>query len=420
MRILEADEKTFNEYVKRSPKPHFMQTSAWGEVNRKRNAVPRLFLLEDEGIYKGSALLLEKKIGPYRTYYCPRGFITDYDDRDTLKQFITLLKDYVRSHNGLYLKVDPDVLLHRLNDRGEVIESFENNGELIKIFTECGGRHKGFTTKFTETAAPRFTFRVDVDKDDDTLLSSFHSTTRNILKRNNPYHLHFAKGGFEDIPDFYQTMKETSLRKKMYIEPLSFFEDFYSVLHEYDMSDVYTVYALKSELVELYQKKKEAIDNEKETLLSQNTKKAQNKLKDVYDMEKKWEKEYAEIGKIDREKIVLSGMITAKYGDMVWTIHGGNSDDLKFLNANYELYYGIIKDARDSGYKRVDFFGTEGKVDPSSDIYGIYLFKLRFGGEFDEFIGEFDFITRPLAFSVIEKLLLWRRKILIRRSLKNA
>ena len=420
MKLIETDAKTFDGYALTSPKPHFMQSGGWGKVNEKRNAVPRYLLLDDEGITKGCALLLEKKILNYRTYYCPRGFITDYQDEKTLREFISLLKKYVYSHNGLYLKCDADILLHKLSDNGEVKESFPENERLLKIFEECGGRHKGFTTKFTETAAPRFTFRVDVDKSDEELIASFHSTTRNILKRNNPYHLHFYKGSREDVKDFYKTMKETSLRKKMYVESLAFFEDFYTVLHEEDMSDVYVVYALKSELISLYQKKKEEIEKEKEKLSASTGKKAQNRLKDVYDMEKKWEKEYAQIEAMAEEKIVLSSMITAKYADKVWTVHGGNSDDLKFLNANYELYYGIIKDARDMGYKTVDFFGSEGRVDPSSDIYGIYLFKLRFGGDFDEFLGEFDYVTRPLANAIIQKLLVMRRKYLIRKSWRNA
>ncbi len=420
MKLTETDPKTFDEYVLNSPKPHFMQSSAWGEVNRKRNYIPHYIVLEDNGAIRGSALLLEKKILMYRSFYCSRGFITDYSDRELVKTFLSLLKRYVKERNGLYLKADPDIIIRKLNDDGSVKETFEENLSLIDLFKEEGGRYKGFTTKFTETAAPRFSFRVNVDRSDEELIASFHSTTRNILKRNNPYHLHFLKGDASNVPDFYKTMKETSVRKQMYVEPLSFFEDFYTVLKRYDMSEIYVVYALKSELVQLFEEKKAEIGKEKEKLLSSSSKKAQNRLKDIYDMEKKQEKEYAQVLEMKEEKIILSSMICAKHKDKVWTVHGGNSDDLKFLNANYELYYGILKDARDSGYKIVDFFGTEGKVDPSSDIYGIYLFKLRFAGDFDEFLGEFDFIVRPLAFSIIEKLLIMRRRYLITKSLKNA
>ena len=90
-----------------------------------------------------------------------------------------------------------------------------------------------------------------------------------------------------------------------------------------------------------------------------------------------------------------------------------------FLNVNYELYYHILLDSKKQGYKQVDFYGSEGKVDPSSQIYGIYLFKLRFGGDFDEFVGEFDFVVRPLANKVISSLLKTRRRMLYKKSLKG-
>ena len=89
------------------------------------------------------------------------------------------------------------------------------------------------------------------------------------------------------------------------------------------------------------------------------------------------------------------------------------------MNANYELYYHILLDSKKEGYTTVDFYGSEGKVDKDSQIYGIYLFKLRFGGDFVEFVGEFDFVTRPLANKIISNLLKARRRILYHRSLKG-
>ncbi|MBQ1509260.1 MAG: peptidoglycan bridge formation glycyltransferase FemA/FemB family protein [Erysipelotrichaceae bacterium] len=313
MFLKELPESVYEDAVLHSGKPHFMQSSAWGEVNEKRNYTVRRIGLFDGDVLKGTALLLEKKILRWKSYYCPRGFLCDYSDHELVKEFIALLKDYVKKNGGLYLKTDADILIRTLNDDGTVKETYEDNLALLPLLTSLGGKHKGFTTRFVDTAAPRFTFRVSVDKTDEEFLASFHSTTRNILKRNNPYHLHFVKGGKELIPSFYKTMKETSLRKQMYLEPESFFEDFHEILHKHDMSDVYIVYALKSELLELYKQKKQSIDTEKEKLLATGSKKALNRLKDFEDMEKKLDKELAQVQEMDEEKIVLSGMITAKY-----------------------------------------------------------------------------------------------------------
>ena len=97
-------------------------------------------------------------------------------------------------------------------------------------------------------------------------------------------------------------------------------------------------------------------------------------------------------------------MITAKYQNKVWTVHGGNSDELRFLNANYWLYYTIIEDAVKDGYKIVDFFGTTGEPTPGNSVYGIHLFKKRLGGEYTEFIGEFDYVLNPLLYFAYTKV----------------
>ena len=59
----------------------------------------------------------------------------------------------------------------------------------------------------------------------------------------------------------------------------------------------------------------------------------------------KCKSEYEEVKSIKDKELILSSIITVKYQNKVWTIHGGNRDQLRFLNANYWLYYKIIEDA---------------------------------------------------------------------------
>ena len=50
------------------------------------------------------------------------------------------------------------------------------------------------------------------------------------------------------------------------------------------------------------------------------------------------------------------------------------------------------------GYEKIDFFGTAFNPTPDDPEYGIFLFKSRLGGEYTEFIGEFDYILIDLEF----------------------
>lgn len=401
MELIKLAQKEFDEYVASSKKPHFMQTAAWGEVNEARGAKSHNLILKDNDRIIGSAMLLEKKVLNYSTFYCPRGFICDYSNLDDIKVLVDALKKYVLDHNGLYLKIDPDIIIRKLNNDLSVLEEFKDNLALIDYLKSLGGKHRGFVKKLSESSAPRFTFRVNLEQDD--LLSSFQPRLRNLLKRNNPYDLDISIQS--DIDLFYEPMKETSIRKNMYVESKSFFENFYKILNKYDMSDLYVI---KANIADLKIKYQSMID-EVNITLSKTQK--QGKIDDLNKQLARYNKELALINEIKKDDIILSSVITAKFKDKVWIIHSGNATDLPFLKANYEMYWQIIKDSKAQGYKYTDLYGTEGEIDKSSDAYGIFEYKTKFNGDFDEFIGEFDFITKPLAYNIITKLLIVRRRI---------
>lgn len=418
MELRSVDAKTLDEFVRKNSKSHFMQTSGWANVASSRGYIHHMLGLFNNEELKATALLLEKKIGPFSTFYCPRGPIVDYEDKELLKTLFSLLKTYVYVKKGLYLKIDLDLIIRKLDEDAKPISENINNIELINILKSIGFKHRGFTTKFYESSNPRFTFRKDVSLNDEELLNSFHATTKKILKRNNPYKLVIRKGDIKDVEEFYVTMQDTSKRKQMYLESKEYFTNFYSLLNKQGMSDIFVVEANIETLKEVYRNKQQELDLSYKELDKYSDNKKETLRNELDNAKRKLEKEIAIINQIKEEKVVLSSIITAKFADKVWTIHGGNSDTLMFLNGNYELYYAILKDSRDNGYKYVDFFGSEGEVNKDSSIYGIYLFKQRFAGDFDEFIGEFDLVTRPLFNSIISKLLKLRRNVMMRNSTK--
>ena len=420
MELREIDNESFDSFVYNNEKAHFMQTSAWGKVAMKRRQKVYHLALMDNGEIKATALVLEKKILYYSIFYCPRGFIIDYQDEKLLKIMVEEIKKFTKSHHGLYLRIDPDLILHKLDNNAEVIYEDEDNLSLIDNLKTLGARHKGFTIRFADSSNPRFTFRLNLDSDLDDIFSHFHPTTKNILKRNNPYNLKIYKGSREDVKDFYKTMEETSKRKEIVLEPYAFFDDFYTVLNEEGMSDIYVAKLDVLHLKEVYRQKEKNLLDELAICTSENASSRQKKkVNDLNDQLKKVQKEAQLVADIKEDELVLSSVITAKYKDKVWIVHGGNSDILQFVNANYELYYQVIKDAKNEGYRWVDFFGAEGIIDKKSSLYGITLFKMRFGGDYDEFIGEFDFIVRPLMNKIILTLLNIRRKYYIRKAEKN-
>ena len=251
----------------------------------------------------------------------------------------------------MFVKIDPDVKLHDLDQDGNVLGN--SHEKLVDYLKMLGYKHKGFNTEFVNEQ-PRFTFRLDINKSLDDIYKNIHPTTRKILNKGNQYHLNMYKGSIEDIPKFYETMKDTAVREHLHLTPMEYYKNFYAILNKQNMSDLYIVEVDIHDLIITYEKNLEYLELELKNLDDpkyKNKEKQENIKKDLINKIDKTKKEIDFIHTIEKEHIILSSIITVKYGDKVWTIHGGNSNILRELNSNYLLYYQIIKDAHEEVYK---------------------------------------------------------------------
>ena len=416
------NEIEYENFVSSHKKSHFMQSYYWGEVMKKKNFTPHYVGLKKKNKLVATALLLEKKLPKgYCYFYCPRGYIIDFNDLETVKIFTEELTKYARKHKCIFIKIDPDIKRHDLDSEGNILGN--DNNKLIEFLKNNGYKHKGFNIEFTNEQ-PRFTFRLDLTQSEEEILSNIHSTSRKILNKGNQYGFSLYKGDVNDISDFYITMEETAERENLGCNPIEYYKNFYEVLHKHNMSDLYVVKLNIKDLRKTYEDKIKDIDSRMDALNKNtkvNPKKQENRKKELETEKNRVNKDILELDKIDCDEVVLSSIMTAKYGDKVWTVHGGNITALRYLNANYYLYYNIIIDAKHEGYKQIDFFGCSGDANPdkSSSIYGLHNFKKRLGGEYHEFIGEFDLVTNKLMYFIFNTLIPIRRKLQKRKLRKR-
>ena len=391
--IEEITDQEYNDFLKNCKEAHFMQTKEFGEIRRVKHFTPHIVGLKDNNKLVCTALLLEKNL-PYKLkyYYVPRGYTIDYDNKELLKVFTKELINYCKKNNAIFLKIDPAIKRYSIDLDGKKVDGVDNT-ELMNYLNELGYKHLGFNMGF-EHEEPRFTFRINIDKPMEEVYSTFHATTRKVLNKGNQYNLKIYKGNKSDLKDFYETMIETAKREGIIQASFEYYEKFYEIFNEHNMSDLYVAKVNIKDLKELFLKNVEETKN-KEAKNAVLEKEKQDKLT-------KLNKQLDEINNIKEKELTLASIITVKYKDKVWTIHGGNHSKLMSLNANYLIYYEIIKDANKEGYKIVDLFGTCGipNPDPSNPIYGIHNFKKRLGGEYCEFIGEYDLVANKLLYKL--------------------
>src|SRR5574344_1247223 len=418
MRLIKnIEKKEYEEFVLNSNYSHFMKSYIWGEVMRFKNFTPHYVGLKDDNKLVATALLLEKKLyGKYKYFYCPRGYTIDYENVDLLNEFTNKLKAYCKKNNAIFIKIDPDIKRHNLDVDGNILTQ-EN--PLINTLLSMGYKHKGYNLDFS-SEQPRFTFRLDINKDWDEVYSNFHATTRKIFNKGNEYNLDLFIGDENNIKDFYQVMEETSVREDFVCNTLNYYKNFYKLLKKDNLTDLYVVKINIKDLEKVYLNKIDIINNKIINIdnnQNKNIKKSENMKKELIAELEHLTKDLSNVQEIKESELVLSSIMTVKYKDTVWTLHGGNSNCLKQLNPNYYIYYNIIKDAHDNGYKRMDFFGTSGIANPPKDnpIYGIHSFKKRLGGEYTEFIGEYDLVCNKFLYTAFNLLVPIRRKLISKK-----
>ena len=117
--------------------------------------------------------------------------------------------------------------------------------------------------------------------------------------------------------------------------------------------------------------------------------------------------EHAKLFIAEFEGKPISVVMPVKYGNKVWYLYGGSSNEHRNLMPNYLLQWEMIKWGLNSGCEIYDFRGVSGFKDPKDPQYGIYKFKKGFNGDFVEFVNELYIEFNPLmnkAFNIAEKI----------------
>lgn len=385
-------------------KSHFEGSYAWGEVNRHRGRTPYYVGVRENGQLVATAVLLQKTlVMGYSYFYIPRGFTMDYENRALLRFFTESIHRFCKKHKSIYFKIDPDIKLHTIDAEGNVVDG-EDNHALVAALEKMRYAHRPLTYLF-ETEQPRFTFRLDLQKDMTAIEEGYGKTTQNILKQTDANEIEVFVGGQEDIEEFNRLMLLTEKRQDFFAHDAEYYRFFYDTLAKYDMVKLYLGRLDIPKLVERVQEQMTPLLADREKLTQSKSRKAAGKLKEVENRLAALEKQRAQLAGQPQEKIVISAYLMVYYGDKAWTLYAGNDMDYSKFYGNYAVYRQAIRDAHDAGYALFDGFGSVGRTGVDAHLDGLYEFKKKWGGEFTEFIGEFDYVENRLMYFLYSKLI---------------
>jgi len=328
--LTEEKKDYFNSFIAGHPKGHAMQLWEWGDIKGRTGWKPWRLILEDDNGPWAAATVLERQLPMLKTpiFYCPRGPVVDMTDKDKLEATLREIEKLARQRKAILLKIDPDIPI--------------SNETVVKLLKDVGFKQVDKGKNF-EGVQPKFVFRLDITPDEDTLLANMHQKTRYNIRLAMKKGVTVRLGTREDLPKFYEVLKETAERDKFLIRAYSYFEDLYDTLVPAGYGQLF---------IAEYQNK------------------------------------------------IIAGTFAFITGDKAWYIYGASSNSHRNVMPNYLIQWEMIRWAKANGCTLYDFRGVSGDLSEDNPLYGLYKFKKGFNGQFTEFIGEWDYVYRPVMYAI--------------------
>ena len=395
MELRELTKKEFDSYALNDPLGSFQQTSSWGRFMEgdKFHAYYVGGFIKEKMV--GASLLLsyERKKDKERLFYAPRGFLIDYKNEELLKEFTEEVKKFIIEKHGVFLKIDPYILVRDRDSEGKIIE-----GGVYNDFVEVNLTNANFI-KVNDRIQPKWLSRINLkEKTIDDIFNNFSSKARQTVRRNERLGFKVRDFDFKDIDKFIDIINNES-KKYNTIAPTKTF-----------YLDLKQTFDGNIKFMEVYFKSDEVINNI-DKMISEVIKEKEVRINNYHNSKMTAEyfinKELEDVEEIKRlenlkdyfskcsDDVSMGIYMFITIGNEVVPLNGGIVDEYNKLDASYALHYEMIKYAIDNGYKYYNLYEIGDITDDNNKLKNSYNYKKNFGGEVIELVGEYDLVINP-------------------------
>ena len=391
MEFFELTEPEYENYWKNHSLKTFLSSIEIGKLRQKKSwQVNYVGIKENNKLY-GAAMLLskKKKLNRYE-FYCPRGFLIDYNNKQHLEIFTKELMKYIKQKKGYILRIDPYIINKERDINGNIKENGINNANIIKSLIKIGFKK----VPLNKNEQVSWMFSLDLEgKTEEDILKEMKPNTRNIIRKAEKNGIKIKELSFEELAKFNNIIQETGKRRHFTTREKDYYEDMYKLFAPKNEIKYYiTELNLKDYVERLNQEK-----NEKQLKLNTNKKntKKEELQKDLINIENKINEAENIRKTVNSDIITLSGSMFMLIKPEIIYLSSGNYEEYLKFNSQYLLQWELIKYGIKHGFKKHNFYGIPENINEHPENYGIYEFKKGFNGYVEELIGEYEL---PLSF----------------------
>ena len=393
MRIIELQAEEFKTFEHSFPYRNFYQTEEYGMLMNRHQFNDYYLGLEDDSgkIIAATLILVRRGAFGFKWGYCPRGFLIDFKNEDLVKSFSSLLIEFLKKRNFMYITIDPLIIYKSRNNKGEIIPGVDNT-KIVNTLLEAGYEHKGFNLNF-ENMKPRWNAVANFTSNDN-IFYKFNKEIRNKIRKSVSLGVEIYEGNPESIRTFYDFVEKKHTRK------FNYYLDMYEIFGKENMFQIYLANLNTAKFVEkakeLYEKE-EVINNDinEELLSNENFSIRNNILK---------RKEHSDrLLNTYKQNIIkatnlfkqypngkpIGSTAVIKYNNEIFFLIFGYDKEYRSYCSTHLMLYQIMEKYHQEGYNKFNLNGISGDFEHVNDLTGLTRFKLGFNAHVEEYIGEF-------------------------------
>ena len=389
MKIIELTDIQFKNYAKIHSSRNYMQTIEYANTMKNCNKLYLGFINENDNTLMGATLLLEREIFKFKIGYVPGCFLIDYDNDNLFKDFINLLKEYLKDRKYIYLTTD-NITTYKMFDKNGEVLYFDTN--IIKIMDELSFRKNG--------KVPYRKVVLETEKTPSETYKMFNSNT----KRNINLALQRAITIYKDENNNIDTLLnlDNNLNKDKIKNILDNFNN------DDNKAEIYFAKIDPEKYINNYRFLLKKEDEKNDMLNSIMQDFSINKTSSL--INKKMESDKA-ITKYNNEIIkatniytkynngtIIGAILIIKSNREIYFMDEAYNKDLAKIYSSHLIKWEIIKKYLDEGYKIFNF----GPIKNMDKNNGNYLFKMGFGSKVYETIGSYDLIINKWLYGIIK------------------
>jgi lipid II:glycine glycyltransferase (peptidoglycan interpeptide bridge formation enzyme) len=395
MDLIKLTTEEYTDFVDNQKNKSFYQTLEYARFLGELDYEYDFIGLKDnyQNIHAASLIAYKKINNKFSYAYAPCGFLIDYNDIELLKDFAKALKKFYKKENLLFIKINPNIIIGRLNKKTKKFD--ENDNVKFKTNLKKAKYQELKDNQYFESVLPKYHPIVDLKT---FSYRTLEKNVRNKISKCYRKGLSIEHVGYEGIETLYPLIKNKSNKSIKYYQAL------YHSFENQKKIDIFLVAIDFNEyLINMKDEYQKELDNNSKLMKMIVNKPSEKTL----DLKMQSDKLLLAIknsiieatnGLANNPKIYIAGGIVIKYKNDVNVFETGYDKKYKDCNANYFLHYKIMEYYK-YNYDYLDLNGFSGNLDYGSKYSGLNNFKLGFKPDIYETIGEYDIVYNHFIYN---------------------